>query len=132
MHAGVTEELEEIAMKDEKLQQAFRSWTQLSQTPDEWLAYESRLKQVLDEEAAKRETELAIEESYERGQHKQDVYVTARLLNDKFPEGFPTVAGAQEYLQGVTSSETLDELRKIVVRVNTWAEAKQTLESKSL
>ncbi|WP_146139910.1 hypothetical protein [Salsuginibacillus halophilus] len=119
-------------MKDEKLQQAFRSWTQLSQTPDEWLAYESRLKQVLDEEAAKRETELAIEESYERGQHKQDVYVTARLLNDKFPEGFPTVAGAQEYLQGVTSSETLDELRKIVVRVNTWAEAKQTLESKSL
>lgn len=51
-------ELEGTAMKDENLKNAFRNWEELSMTQEEYLAYESRLKRVLDEEAAQREMEL--------------------------------------------------------------------------
>ncbi|WP_342514713.1 Rpn family recombination-promoting nuclease/putative transposase [Sporosarcina sp. FSL K6-1522] len=47
----IYQELEELAMKDEKLQDAFTVWQELSRSPEEAFAYESRLKYILDEEA---------------------------------------------------------------------------------
>ena len=44
-------ELEELAMKDERLIEAFTAWEELSQTPDTIIAYQSRLKTIIDEEA---------------------------------------------------------------------------------
>lgn len=44
-------ELEELAMKDERLIEAFNAWEELSQTPDTIIAYHSRLKSIIDEEA---------------------------------------------------------------------------------
>ena len=43
--------LEVLAMKDENLLEAFGVWENMSQTPETVLAYQSRLKYMLDEEA---------------------------------------------------------------------------------
>lgn len=47
----IYKELEELAMKDERIAEAFGAWEELSQTPDTIIAYESRLKKIIDEEA---------------------------------------------------------------------------------
>lgn len=46
----IYQELEELAMKDEHLLGAFNVWEELSQSPEETVAYLSRLKYILDEE----------------------------------------------------------------------------------
>lgn len=44
-------ELEDLAMKDEHLLEAFNVWQDLSMSDEEVIAYQSRLKYLLDEEA---------------------------------------------------------------------------------
>lgn len=63
----IYKELEDIAMKDETLKNAFQGWDVLSATQEEVLAYEARQKQVLDEEAARVESELREKEALEKG-----------------------------------------------------------------
>ncbi len=67
VYEDVYKELEAIAMEDEALKHAFQSWDVLSATQEEVQAYEARLKQVLDEEAALREAELREKEAREEG-----------------------------------------------------------------
>ena len=38
-------------MKDENLLKAFDAWEELSQSPETMIAYQSRLKYIIDEEA---------------------------------------------------------------------------------
>ncbi|MBM7649796.1 putative transposase/invertase (TIGR01784 family) [Bacillus ectoiniformans] len=66
VYEDIYHELEAIAMKDPTLKQAFQGWDILSATEEEIWAYESRLKQVLDAEAAKREAELSEKEAVEK------------------------------------------------------------------
>ena len=47
----IYEELEALAMEDKDLQEAFGVWQDLSRSQEETLAYESRLKYIMDEEA---------------------------------------------------------------------------------
>ena len=47
----IYQELEELALKDETLRDAFGVWRDLSRSKEEVYAYESRLKYILDEEA---------------------------------------------------------------------------------
>ncbi|MFS0644685.1 Rpn family recombination-promoting nuclease/putative transposase [Siminovitchia sp. 179-K 8D1 HS] len=70
IYDDIFKELEEIALKDETLRTAFQSWEELSGTQEEILAYQARLKKVLDEEAAIREAELREQEAQERGWKK--------------------------------------------------------------
>lgn len=70
VYEDIYKELELIAMKDNTLKSAFQGWDVLSASTDEVLAYEARLKQVLDEEAAKREAELREKEAQEKGLEK--------------------------------------------------------------
>lgn len=101
-YEDIYHELEEIAMEDKTLQKAFHNWEELSMTPEQYLAYESRLKHILDEEAAKREAELraqeaekdgmergmkrgmkrGIERGMERGEEKAKKSIAQRLLSD--------------------------------------------------
>lgn len=67
VYEDIYKELEEIAMKDETLKNAFQGWDALSATQEEVLAYEARLKEVLDEEAARIEAELREKEAREEG-----------------------------------------------------------------
>ena len=90
IYDDIFKELEEIAMKDETLRTAFQSWETLSGTQEEVLAYEARLKRVLDEEAAVREAELRAQEAEQRGERRgeqrgqQKAYeATARRLLTK-------------------------------------------------
>lgn len=66
----IFKELEAIAMKDQTLQDAFENWEELSLTREQRLAYESRLKKVLDEESAVREAELRVQKGREEGMEK--------------------------------------------------------------
>lgn len=67
VYNDIYQELEEIAMKDESLRDAFQSWEELSMTQKEYLAYESRLKFINDEIAAEREAELRLKAGIEKG-----------------------------------------------------------------
>ncbi|PID25078.1 PD-(D/E)XK nuclease family transposase [Sporosarcina sp. P7] len=52
IYEDIYKELEAIAMTDKHLQEAFTSWNEMSLDSDGRFAYEVRLKQVLDQEAA--------------------------------------------------------------------------------
>src|SRR5699024_3892959 len=70
VYDDIYKELEAIAMKDETLYSALQSWEKLSATPEEIQAYESRVKRILDEEAARREAELEVQEAEQRGEER--------------------------------------------------------------
>ena len=68
VYNDIYQELEELAMKDETLLEAFNAWENLSQTPDTIIAYQSRLKAILDEEARLEDVrEKSLEEGIEQG-----------------------------------------------------------------
>lgn len=67
-------------MKDETLHTAFQNWEVLSGTQEEVLAYEARLKRVLDEEAAVREAELRAQEARQEGSQDEKETTARRLL----------------------------------------------------
>ncbi|WP_375199294.1 Rpn family recombination-promoting nuclease/putative transposase [Bacillus sp. RS11] len=72
VYAEIYRELEELAMKDENLRAAFDTWGEISQSPETILAYQSRLKYILDEEARyidgiNKGREQGIEQGIERG-----------------------------------------------------------------
>ena len=58
-------------MKEENLLKAFTAWESLSQTPETIIAYNSRLKAILDEEARLEDVrEKSLEEGFEQGIEK--------------------------------------------------------------
>ena len=106
VYEDIFKELEGIAMKDDTLHEAFKSWEVLSGTKEQMIAYEGRMKRIFDEEAAVREAELreidarregveeGIQEGERRGEQKGErkaKEATARIL---LTEGFeiPVVA----------------------------------------
>lgn len=70
VYEDIYRELEVIAMQDKTLKNAFQGWDVLSATQEEVFAYEARLKKVLDEEAAKREAELWVQEAREEAREE--------------------------------------------------------------
>src|SRR5699024_3653234 len=50
VYDDIYKELEALAMNDERIREAFETWEELSRTPDEKIAYESRLKTTIDAE----------------------------------------------------------------------------------
>lgn len=67
VYEDIFKELEEIAMKDEVLREAFASWETLSANEEEMLAYLARHKQLMDEEAMVNEAEIRVQEGIEKG-----------------------------------------------------------------
>lgn len=64
-------ELEALTMKDENLQQALSAWEELSQTPETIIAYQSRLKYMIDEVAKLEDAKYhAQQEGIEKGIEK--------------------------------------------------------------
>ncbi|OCS87311.1 hypothetical protein A6K76_02630 [Caryophanon latum] len=71
VYTEIYEELEELAMKDENLIDAFGTWEELSQTPETRFAYEMRLKAIIDDEARLSDAkDKGIELGEERGIEK--------------------------------------------------------------
>ncbi|MCT6923401.1 hypothetical protein [Metasolibacillus sp.] len=72
-------------MKDENLRQAFGAWEELSQTPESRIAYESRLKYILDEEAGKKDAHAAgVKEGIEQGLEQTAVNMIKEGASDEF------------------------------------------------
>ncbi|WP_240377290.1 Rpn family recombination-promoting nuclease/putative transposase [Bacillus piscicola] len=82
VYEDIYKELEVIAMKDETLKSAFQGWDVLSASTEEVLAYDARLKQVLDEEAAKREAELRVKEAREEAREATIKETAKRMLKE--------------------------------------------------
>jgi predicted transposase/invertase (TIGR01784 family) len=76
-------ELEEIAMTDESLREALGDWEELSMTQEQRLAYESRFKRIMDEEAIKAKLQRLEREVM---QEKQEVENKEREIIDKEQE----------------------------------------------
>lgn len=71
VYLDIYRELEELAMKDDNLLEAFNVWEDLSQTPETRIAYEQRLKAILDEEARLSDVrDKSLEEGIEQGVKK--------------------------------------------------------------
>jgi predicted transposase/invertase (TIGR01784 family) len=123
VYEDIYKELEEIAMKDETLKNAFQGWDVLSATQEEVLAYEARLKQVLDEEAARREAELREQEAREEGEHKRLISSTMNFLEAVFPE--ESLQTIRSKLSTISDIEALDNLQKKLYRAKSWDEAQE-------
>ncbi|AXF57237.1 hypothetical protein [Salicibibacter kimchii] len=75
-------------MEDDTLYKTFNHWEELSSTKEQRVAYEERPKQIMDEEAAKREFELrkqdarrkGLEEGREEGEKTANKTTARRLL----------------------------------------------------
>src|SRR5690625_7867959 len=80
-------ELEEIAMEDESLREAFSDWGELSKTQEQRLAYQSRLKHILDEEARQRRGELREQEEKERIERRAEVEERVEKGKKEIEEG---------------------------------------------
>ncbi|QQK78330.1 Rpn family recombination-promoting nuclease/putative transposase [Salicibibacter cibarius] len=70
VYDDIYKELEEIAMKDDTLHSAFQNWEELSSTKEQRVAYEGRTRQIMDEEATRREAELEKKEAREEGEKR--------------------------------------------------------------
>lgn len=68
-------------MKDENLLKTFTAWESLSQTPETIVAYNSRLKAILDEEARLDDVrEKSLEEGFEKGIEQGIEKVARKML----------------------------------------------------
>ena len=82
VYEDIYKELEAIAMKDERLLEAFTQWQELSLSNEQYHAYEGRLKRILDEEAVVIEAKLREEEALEKGKsiEKRDTVIRLAQL----------------------------------------------------
>jgi len=82
VYAEIYRELEELAMKDENLRAAFDTWEEISQSPETILAYQSRLKYILDEEARYID---GINKGREQGRKQAQIELVKKLLKRHEP-----------------------------------------------
>ncbi|MFJ7185095.1 Rpn family recombination-promoting nuclease/putative transposase [Lysinibacillus xylanilyticus] len=90
VYAEIYRELEELAMKDENLRAAFDTWEEISQSPETILAYQSRLKYILDEEARyidgiNKGREQGLEQGLEQGRKQAQIELVKKLLKRQEP-----------------------------------------------
>lgn len=81
----IYQELEELAMKDEILANAFSAWEELSKSKEDKLAYESRLKYILDEEAKLEDVKYMAEK---KGKQEEKEEIARNLLAEKMDVDF--------------------------------------------
>ncbi|GAB0171617.1 hypothetical protein LSPCS325_50540 [Lysinibacillus sp. CTST325] len=90
VYAEIYRELEELAMKDENLRAVFDTWEEISQSPETILAYQSRLKYILDEEARyidgiNKGREQGLEQGLEQGRKQERIELVKKLLKRHEP-----------------------------------------------
>jgi predicted transposase/invertase (TIGR01784 family) len=86
VYDDIYKELEEIALKDETLRHAFENWEELSMTQEQYLAYESRLKHIMDEESVRRDNELLRQETERTKKETEQIKKEAQRINKETAE----------------------------------------------
>lgn len=105
-------ELEELAMKDEHLLQAFNVWEDLSLSQEDIIAYQSRLKYILDEEAKLEDVKhMAEQKGIEKGIEKGKEEISKKLLVDGMDI---------EFICKITglSVERIEEIKERLIQTN--------------
>lgn len=112
-------ELEEIAMQDDTLRNAFQHWEAISTSREKRLAYETREKEILDALAAKREAELFAErsrkEGFEKGREEGREEGIVTVAKNMIEKGLDTETIAE--LTGMAPGK-IEKLKK-TIRLNT-------------
>ncbi|MEY9971327.1 putative transposase/invertase (TIGR01784 family) [Lysinibacillus sp. RC46] len=81
VYKKIYREMEELAMKGEHLLQAFNVWEELSLSQEDVIAYQSRLKSILDEEAKLEDVKHMAEQlGIEKGIEKEKEETANKLL----------------------------------------------------
>ncbi|GAB3802975.1 Rpn family recombination-promoting nuclease/putative transposase [Virgibacillus kimchii] len=80
VYEDIYQELEEIALEDESLRDVFQNWEELSMEQEQRQYYDARLRRIMDEEAAKREAELRIQEAERKAEQQKAESIARRLL----------------------------------------------------
>ncbi|MHA6250890.1 Rpn family recombination-promoting nuclease/putative transposase [Oceanobacillus sp. CAU 1775] len=109
VYEDIFNELEMIAMEDKTIRKAFDNWEELSMTPEQFWAYESRLKHIMDEEAAKREAELRVREAERKAERKAE-----RETKELIAQRLLTNDAEIQYVQQITdlSKEDIIKIQK--------------------
>ncbi|MDM5247549.1 Rpn family recombination-promoting nuclease/putative transposase [Lysinibacillus sp. G4S2] len=105
-------ELEELAMKDEHLLEAFNAWEELSLSQEDVIAYQSRLKYILDEEAKLEDVKhMAEQKGIEEGKKEEKEEIANNLLaNDMDIEFISKITGL--------SVERIEEIKEGLIQNN--------------
>ncbi|MEC1723083.1 Rpn family recombination-promoting nuclease/putative transposase [Schinkia azotoformans] len=88
VYEDIYKELEEIAMSDSTLKEAFKDWEHLSADKNKWLEYETRLKEVLDAYSAQHEAELRAKREREEGRAEGLAEGKKAIARNMLKEGF--------------------------------------------
>ncbi|MBY7142287.1 Rpn family recombination-promoting nuclease/putative transposase [Virgibacillus sp. NKC19-3] len=107
IYADIYAELEGIAMNDETLNTAFQNWEELSMTLEQKLAYESRLKRILDEESFQRDMDLLAQKLQRQQEAVERSKEQLEKGNDELEKGKDELEKNKEELE-----KSKDELEK--------------------
>ncbi|WP_374967334.1 Rpn family recombination-promoting nuclease/putative transposase [Lysinibacillus sp. RS5] len=120
VYEKIYHELEELAMKDEHLLQAFNVWEELSLSQEDVIAYQSRLKYILDEEAkldyAKHMAEQkGIEERKKEGKKEGKKEAKEEITNNLLVNNMDI-----DFISKITglSMERIEEIKKELIQNN--------------
>ncbi|SFD44158.1 conserved hypothetical protein (putative transposase or invertase) [Lentibacillus persicus] len=115
IYNDIYRELEVIAMNDDSLREAFENWEELSMTQEQRLAYESRLKQILDDESFKQSMKSLEEEAAKKEQmalkKEQEASKKAQEASKKAQEASRVEQKAQKRMQDAETKEQVTERR---------------------
>lgn len=120
VYDDIYEQLEGIAMSDERLLQAFASWQNLSLSQEELNAYEGRLRRIQDEEAARAEAAQDIEEAQQQineAQQKAKEEKQKRIEAEQQINQFKQVAIQSMLAQNLTLEEIAEKLDLSILEV---------------
>ena len=84
VYDDIYRELEELAMEDETLLRAFSAWEELSQSKENIITYQSRLKHILDEEGKLDDVRyLSEKKGEEKGRKERDLEINTKYQVQK-------------------------------------------------
>lgn len=112
-HKDIFQELEELAMNDQTLQEAMDNWNELSQTEEQRLRYEARLKNILDEQSRQRSMERKAEQIRQREEQIKQREEKVVQREDKIVQREDQLKQKQEALK--QKQELIDQKQETVI-----------------
>ncbi|MEX3746856.1 hypothetical protein [Lysinibacillus xylanilyticus] len=112
VYEKIYHELEELAIKDEHLLQAFNVWEELSLSQEDVIAYQSRLKYILDEEAKLEDVKhMAEQKGMQKGiEEAKEEIANNLLVNNMDIDFISKITGL--------STERIEEIKERLIQNN--------------
>ncbi|QQP14242.1 Rpn family recombination-promoting nuclease/putative transposase [Lysinibacillus agricola] len=114
VYEKIYRDLEELAVKDEHLLQAFNVWKELSLSQEDVIAYQSRLKYILDEEAKLEDVKhMAEQQGIEKGKIEGKIEEKEKTANKLLANGMDI-----DFICKITglSVERIEEIKERLIQ----------------